>query len=68
MSIGIESPLDGVVILAHNQPSGLTEPSSSFRALTLRLRDALAVIEVRLLDHIVVSAEGTTSLAARGWI
>lgn len=56
------------VILSHNHPSGNSEPSSADRAVTLRLRDALALVEVRVLDHIVVSAEGTSSLAARGWI
>jgi DNA repair protein RadC len=56
------------VILAHNHPSGCTEPSMADRALTLRLRDALALVEIRVLDHIIVGAEGTTSLAARGWV
>ena len=56
------------VIFSHNHPSGCMEPSAADRALTIRLRDTLAAIEIRVLDHIVVSAEGTTSLAARGWI
>ena len=56
------------VILSHNHPSGNSEPSSADRAVTSRLRDALAMVEIRVLDHIVVSAEGTVSLAARGWI
>lgn len=56
------------VILAHNHPSGDTTPSTADRAITQRLKDALALIDVRLLDHLVVSYSGYTSLAARGWV
>jgi DNA repair protein RadC len=56
------------VIVAHNHPSGTPEPSAADRAVTARLKQALATIDVRMLDHIVVGAEGTTSLAARGWV
>lgn len=55
------------VILAHNHPSGNPEPSAADRAITARLKQALALVEVRVLDHIVV-AETTVSLAARGWV
>lgn len=56
------------VIFGHNHPSGDPTPSSADRAITRRLTDALALLEIRVLDHIVVAAGGTVSLAARGWI
>jgi DNA repair protein RadC len=56
------------VIFAHNHPSGNPEPSAADRAITKRLRDALELIDVRLLDHIIVGAQSTTSLAERGQI
>lgn len=56
------------VILAHNHPSGVAEPSAADRAITLRLRDALALVDVRVLDHFVIGAGAPTSLARRGWI
>lgn len=56
------------VICFHNHPSGNPEPSAADRAVTARLKQALALVDIRLLDHIVVSAEGFTSLAARGWV
>lgn len=54
------------VILAHNHPSGLAEPSSADIQITQRLKDALALIDVRVLDHIIVGSHSTTSLAERG--
>lgn len=56
------------VIFAHNHPSGVAEPSSADRAITLRLRDALALVDVRVLDHFVIGSGIPTSLAKRGWI
>lgn len=55
-------------IFSHNHPSGNAEVSAADRAITIRLREALELIEVRVLDHIVVSASGTTSMAQRGWV
>ena len=52
-------------ILAHNHPSGIAEPSAADRAITSELRDALRLIGVRILDHIVVGAE-CVSMAGRG--
>ncbi|RIK37652.1 MAG: DNA repair protein RadC [Chloroflexi bacterium] len=54
------------VILAHNHPSGVPEPSQADELITLRLREALALIDVRTLDHIIVGGDRTTSLAERG--
>lgn len=56
------------VILAHNHPSGNTEPSDADRRLTQRLRDALELVEVRTLDHIIVGGNDTMSFAERGWL
>lgn len=56
------------VVLYHNHPSGDSEPSAADRAVTARLKQALALIEVRLLDHFVVAAGSCTSMAARGWV
>jgi len=56
------------VILAHNHPSGLPEPSRADTQLTRRLTDALALIDVRVLDHIVVGGADTVSFAERGLI
>ena len=56
------------VILSHNHPSGDPTPSAADRALTARLKQALDLVDVRLLDHVVVASDGTASLAERGWI
>lgn len=57
------------VIVAHNHPSGNPEPSAADRAVTARLKQALALLDIRLLDHFVCTATGApTSLAARGWV
>ena len=59
----------GAVILAHNHPSGVTEPSSADIALTSTLKQALALIEVKVLDHfVVVSGTSPLSFAERGLI
>ena len=56
------------VILAHNHPSGIAEPSDADRRITTRLQDALALIDIRVLDHIVIGDQSATSLAERGFI
>lgn len=56
------------IIFAHNHPSGNPEPSSADRAITERLKKALALIDVRVLDHIVIGEGTSVSLAERGWI
>lgn len=55
------------VIVGHNHPSGSSEPSAADRAVTIRLKQALALVDVRLLDHFVVGDGAAASLAARGW-
>ncbi len=54
------------VILAHNHPSGVAEPSHADEQITGRLRDALALVDVRVLDHMVVGDGEIVSLAERG--
>jgi DNA repair protein RadC len=54
------------LILAHNHPSGVSEPSQADRRITQRLRDALSLVEIRILDHIVVGHGETTSFAELG--
>lgn len=54
------------VLLVHNHPSGVEEPSNADKAITRRLIDALALIEVRVLDHLIVAGTGVTSFAQRG--
>jgi len=56
------------VIFAHNHPSGNPEPSAADRALTQRLKQALALIDVRTLDHVIVAGDRTTAFAERGWL
>lgn len=56
------------LIVAHNHPSGVAEPSGSDIALTGQLREALALVEVRLLDHFVIAGGIAVSLAERGLI
>lgn len=55
-------------ILVHNHPSGDPTPSQADKLLTERLKEALALIDVRVLDHIVVGTEGTTSMVEYGWM
>ena len=56
------------VIFAHNHPSGIAEPSEADRRLTRRLQDALALIDVRVLDHIVIGDGECVAFSERGWI
>lgn len=56
------------VIVGHNHPSGSPEPSTADRAVTDRLKSALALVDIRLLDHFVIGDGAPVSLAARGWI
>lgn len=56
------------VVLAHNHPSGVCEPSGDDRRLTERLAAALHLVDVRVLDHVVVGQGTCRSLAEMGWI
>ena len=56
------------LVVAHNHPSGVAEPSAADRELTERLRQALTLVEIRLLDHVVVGDAHSVSFAERGWL
>ena len=56
------------VIFAHNHPSGVAEPSQSDQVLTDALKQSLALVDVRVLDHFIVAAGGCLSFAERGLI
>ncbi len=56
------------LILAHNHPSGVAEPSQADERITQRLKAALALVDIRLLDHLVIGDGESTSLSARGLI
>ena len=54
------------VLLAHNHPSGIAEPSQADELITRRLKQALALVDIRLLDHLVVGDGVCESFAERG--
>ncbi|WP_151671335.1 RadC family protein [Nitrincola schmidtii] len=56
------------VILSHNHPSGIAEPSQADRQITDRLKEALALVDIRVLDHMVVGDNEVISFAERGWL
>ncbi len=56
------------VIISHNHPSGNPEPSQADKVLTQRLNEALRLVDVRVLDHVIVAGNSTASFAERGLI
>lgn len=56
------------VIFAHNHPSGVAEPSLADELITQELKKALALVDVRVLDHFIVAGNATLSFASRGLI
>ena len=56
------------IIIAHNHPSGVAEPSQADRQLTESLKSALSLVGVRTLDHLVVGDQGCVSFSERGWL
>jgi DNA repair protein RadC len=56
------------VILAHPHPSGVAEPSRADELITTRLRDALGLVDIRILDHIIVAGGDAISMAEKGLI
>ncbi|WP_022955686.1 RadC family protein [Perlucidibaca piscinae] len=56
----------GAMIVAHNHPSGHPEPSPADRQITRRLKEALALVDVRIIDHLVVGGFTSVSFAERG--
>lgn len=55
-------------VLFHNHPSGNPEPSQADRLITDRLKQALSLLDIRVLDHLVIGGRQHVSLAARGWV
>ncbi|MFT5113890.1 MAG: DNA repair protein RadC [Parasphingorhabdus sp.] len=58
----------GAAIIGHNHPSGVTTPSQADLRITGRLKDALELVEIRLLDHLIVAGNEHVSLAERGQV
>jgi DNA replication and repair protein RadC len=56
------------IILAHNHPSGIAEPSSADHNITKRLTDALKLVDIRTLDHLIVGDGNVVSFADNGWL
>lgn len=56
------------VIIAHSHPSGLAEPSQADRQVTTRIQQALALVDIRLPDHLVVGGMDIISFSERGWL
>jgi DNA repair protein RadC len=56
------------VILAHNHPSGVAEPSHADELITRRLREALGLVDIRILDHLIVAGSEVVSFSERGLI
>ena len=56
------------LILAHNHPSGVAEPSEADRSITRRLVEALGLVDIRILDHLVIGDADWVSLAELGWM
>ncbi len=56
------------IIIAHNHPSGIAEPSQADELITQRVKEALALVDIRLLDHIIIGDGVSVSLAERGML
>ncbi len=56
------------IILAHNHPSGVAEPSQADERITRRIKSALELVDIRLLDHLIIGDGTSTSLASRGML
>lgn len=56
------------LILCHNHPSGIPEPSNADRTVTEKIQAAAKLLNVRILDHIIIGRNTSVSFAARGWI
>jgi DNA repair protein RadC len=54
------------IVLAHNHPSGVAEPSQADELITRRLKEALALVDIRVLDHLIVGGDKVESFAERG--
>lgn len=64
----LQVPACAAVILAHVHPSGVREQSHADEVITTRLRDALALVDIRVVDHLIITGDQVTSLAERGLV
>jgi DNA repair protein RadC len=55
-------------ILVHNHPSGVAEPSQADQLITQRIKEALAMVDIRVLDHLIVAGSDLTSMAEKGLV
>jgi DNA repair protein RadC len=65
-TLGLEGTERSGAHKAHPHPSGVAEPSQADEEITTRLRDALSLVDIRVLEHIIVAGGDTTSMAERG--
>lgn len=56
------------MVVVHNHPSGDPKPSDADRRITQRLKEALGLVEIRVIDHVVVGSEGCESFAELGYL
>jgi len=56
------------IVLAHNHPSGVSEPSNADRSITTRIQEAMKFMDVHLMDHLIIGDDEVVSFAERGWI
>ncbi len=66
VSLALRHRAVNAVVAVHNHPSGIAEPSQSDENITQRIKDALATVDIKLLDHIILGKDSTVSLAERG--
>ena len=55
-----------VIVLAHNHPSGITEPSTADRQITEKIRQAMSLFDIRVLDHFIIGGTSHLSFAEKG--
>ena len=56
------------IIMAHNHPSGELQPSTADHAMTTRVKQSLALFDIRVLDHLIITHDSHTSFAEKGWL
>ncbi len=64
----LRPPETSKMIIAHNHPSGVAEPSQADERITRRIKSALELVDIRLLDHLIIGDGISTSLASRGML
>lgn len=67
MKYAVESLAAGIIV-AHNHPSGNLKPSEADMSITKRLKEACTILDIQLLDHVILTADGYASFADEGWL